>query len=151
MDGYADVTAETIRLEPGAATPFDLTVPLLSIQAMSRMGEMIRTDPRLQESLPEICGEELRLWEAGLLVGTVRARATEEPVAGARVSVALGDEGLTRSTPSSERGIFVLCNVPVGAEVDVRVELPGAAAETKPVEIRPGMVSWFDPNAPLRR
>jgi hypothetical protein len=154
MDGYADVSSETLRLADGGVTAFDFAVPLVSTAAMRQMGEMIRTDERLQSSLPEICGEELRMWEAGLLVGTVRARATEAPVPGTRVSVDLGGDGSIRSTLSSPAGVFVLCNVPLGTSVEVVTETPGTAPDTTRVEIRAGMVSWYDlvvgPPRPLR-
>lgn len=143
MDAYAHVSSDPLRLAVGEVTEFDFTVPLVSTAAMRRMGETIRTDPRLQSSLPEICGEPLRLWEAGLLVGTVRVRANQHPVPRARVAVVRDGESV-RSTLSSDRGIFVLCNVPVGAEVEVVTEAPGGAPETTLVEIRPGMVSWYD-------
>jgi hypothetical protein len=144
MDGYADVSSETLRLADGGVTAFDFAVPLVSTAAMRQMGEMIRTDERLQSSLPEICGEELRMWEAGLLVGTVRARATEAPVPGTRVSVDLGGDGSIRSTLSSPAGVFVLCNVPLGTSVEVVTEAPGTPPDTTRVEIRAGMVSWYD-------
>jgi hypothetical protein len=116
------------------------------------MSELISTDERLQSSLPEICGEALRPWEAGLLVGVVRARATSEPIAGARVAVATGGTGVTRATLSSDKGIYILCNVPLGPAVEIIAETPDGTVERTQVEIRAGMVSWYDlPVGPRRR
>jgi hypothetical protein len=109
-------------------------------------------EQRLQDALPEICGEAFRPWEAGLLVGVVRVRATREPLAGARVTVATSSDGVTRSTLSNERGTYVLCNVPTGPEVQIIVEAPDGTRETTTVEIRAGTASWYDlPMGPRRR
>jgi hypothetical protein len=115
------------------------------------MRDIINMDERLQASLPEICGEPLRPWEAGLLVGVIRVRATGEPVAGARVAVAAPGTGVARSTLSSENGIYILCNVPLGPAVEIIVEAPDGTTERTDVEIRAGTVSWYDLSIGPRR
>jgi hypothetical protein len=108
-------------------------------------------DERLQTSLPEVCGEALRPWEAGLLVGTVRARGTNAPLAGVRVSVATPERGVTRATVSSAQGIYILCNVPLGSDVAIITRTADGAEATTQVEIRAGMVSWYDLHVGARR
>ncbi len=151
MDGWAAAGSEPLALHEGESTRYDFPVVLVSNAAMRQMSDMIHMDERLQTSLPEICGEALRPWEAGLLVGTVRARATGEPVPGARVSVATAATGVARSTVASERGIYILCNVPLGTAVDIIAETTDGARETTQVEIRAGMVSWYDLDVGTRR
>lgn len=151
-DGFATVASEPLRLEADIVTAFEFPVSLVSNAAMRHMSELIATDERLQSSLPEICGEALRPWEAGLLVGVVRRRATDEPVAGARVAVETTTQGVARATLSSDRGIYILCNVPLGTAVRILIEAPDGTTESTDVEIRAGMVSWYDlPIGPARR
>jgi hypothetical protein len=151
MDGWAGVPSEPLRLAAGAPSTLDFRVPLVGTAALRNMSTIMELEPRLQESLPEICGEPFRAWEAGLLVGVVRRRAGGEPVAAARVAVA-GTEGVARSTLSSESGVYFLCNVPVGAAVVVTVETLDGITETTDVEIRAGTASWYDlPVGPRRR
>lgn len=144
IDGWASVASQPVPLGAGAVTDFVFPVQLVSSTALRHMSELISADERLQSSLPEICGEALRPWEAGLLVGVVRARATSEPIAGARVAVATGPADVARATLSSDRGIYILCNVPLGAAVQITVEAPDGTVERTEVEIRAGMVSWYD-------
>ncbi len=151
MDGWAGAGSEPLTLRDGAVTSYDFPVVLVSNAAMRQMSDMIHMDERLQTSLPEICGEALRPWEAGLLVGTVRARSTGEPVPGARVSVATAERGVTRSTVASPQGVYILCNVPLGAAIDIIAEMADGTRETTQVEIRAGMVSWYDLNVGPRR
>lgn len=152
MDGWVTVPFDPIRLDPGSMATVDLQVPLISVSALQQMGELLRMEERLQDALPEICGEAFRPWEAGLLVGVVRVRATREPLAGARVTVATASDGVTRSTISNERGTYVLCNVPTGPEVQIIAEAPAGTRETTTVEIRAGTASWYDlPLGPRRR
>lgn len=144
IDGWASVGSEPLRLDAGTVVDFKFRVPLVPHAAMRQMSDMIRMDERLQTSLPEICGEPLRLWEAGLLVGVVRRRATGQPIAGASVAVASADDVVARSTLTSRDGIYVLCNVPVGSAVEIIVESPDGTIERTDVEIRAGTVSWYD-------
>lgn len=144
MDGWAGAGSEPLTLRAATVTTHDFPVVLVTNAAMRQMSDMIQVDERLQTALPEICGEALRPWEAGLLVGTVRARATGEPVPGARVSVATAEQGVTRSTVASAKGIYILCNVPLGPAIDIIAETADGTRETTQVEIRAGMVSWYD-------
>lgn len=152
LDGYAGHTSGTVRVEPGAATGFTYRVPLVANAALREMSDIMGLEPRLQQALPEICGEAFRPWEAGLLVGRVRQRAGNVPVAGARVAVAEAEGDVARSTVSNANGVYVLCNVPVGTAIRVTAQLPDGAAETTEVEIRAGTASWYDlPVGPRRR
>ena len=144
MDGWASITSEPVQLETGATTDFDFRVLLVPGAALRQMSEMIARDERMQTALPDLCGEELRSWEAGMLVGVVRLRATRAPVAGARVSVSTPGGDVIRSTLSGESGIYILCNVPPGPAVDVSAAMPDGAGESTDVEIRAGTVSWYD-------
>jgi hypothetical protein len=143
MDGWASVPSDELRLEPGATVPLAFRVPLVATAAMREISSVMAMEPRLQESLPQICGEPFRAWEAGLLVGTVRLRSTREPVAGARVAVSASGD-VARATISSENGVYVLCNVPVGPAVRITVETPAGIVEETDVEIRAGTASWYD-------
>lgn len=154
MDGWASVTSNRLRIEGDTVTRFPLRVPLVHNSAMRQMSAMMGMDARLRSSLPDICGEPLRMHDAGLLVGVVRSRSTRRPVAGARVSFArgTGTGAAARSTLSGENGIYILCNIPAGRVVEVVVAAPdGMAHEKTQVEIRAGTVSWYDlPVGPRR-
>jgi hypothetical protein len=152
MDGWVTVPFDPLDLAPGSTALQDLRVPLVSMAALQQVGDMIRMEQHLQDALPEICGEAFRPWEAGLLVGVVRLRATREPIAGARVAVATASDGVTRSTLSNERGVYVLCNAPIGPAVQIIARAPDGTSETIEVEIRAGTASWYDlPLGPRRR
>jgi hypothetical protein len=151
LDGWASVLSDPVRLEQERATEFDFRVPLVATAAIRQMSDAILLETRLQQNVRELCGEPFRAWEAGLLVGTVRSRATREPVAGATVAVAAFDGAIARSTIASDNGIYVLCNLPVGPAVPVTVETPGGLRETTEVEIRAGTASWYDLSVGSRR
>jgi hypothetical protein len=152
IDGYVSVPSEPVQLAAGSTADLAFQVPLVSVAAVRQMSDMVSIESRLQESLPEICGEPLRAWEAGLLVGFVRSRATRAPVAGVRVAVADADGDVVRSSVSSDNGVYVLCNVPLGPAVRITLESPDGTVETTDVEIRPGTASWYDlPVGPRRR
>lgn len=151
MDGWASMTSDTVRLAPGQETELDFQVTVIGNEALRQMGDIMALEPRLQSSLPEICGEAFRPWEAGLLIGVVRVRATDAPIAGARVSVASRPGETARSTITGENGVYILCNVPVGRAIRITAAPPDGAAETVEVEIRAGTASWYDlPLGPRR-
>lgn len=152
IDGYASVPSDALELAAGTVTEATFRPPLIANAAVHEMSEIMRMESRLQDALPELCGEPFRAWEAGLLVGTVRQRANREPIPGAIVSV-LGDDGAAaRSTVASAAGVYVLCNVPVGPEVRIEVRTPDGVVEVTDVEIRAGTASWYDmPTGPRRR
>ena len=143
-DGWAGIASDEIVLAANAVTPFTFRVPLVPNAALQQMSDMIGMDERLQTHLPDICGEALRPWEAGVLVGIVRARRSKEPIAGTRVAVATAEHGVTRSTIASDHGIYILCNVPLGTAVAIIAETPDGRVQRTDVEIRAGMVSWYD-------
>jgi hypothetical protein len=149
MEGWVGVPSDQIELKHGATTVFDFRVPLLSDAEARRISEIITADGSLQRPLPELCGEPVRAWEAGLLVGVVRERGSNRPVAGARIGVAGG--GGTRETVSNAKGIYVLCNVMAGSAVRIVVTGPRGLSETITVEVRAGTVGWYDLYAGGRR
>jgi hypothetical protein len=150
IDGYASVPSDPLRLAAGSTTEYAFRAPLVSVAAIREMHDVISMNARLQEALPQICGEPFRAWEAGLLVGTVRRRATSAPIPGARVS-ALDDAGrVVANGLAGETGVYVLCNVPTGRAVRIFIEAD-PLTETTDVEIRAGTASWYDlPVGPRR-
>jgi hypothetical protein len=152
VDGYTSVPSETLQLSAGVTSEFVFRVPLISVAAVRQMSDVVSMEQRLQESLPELCGEPFRAWEAGLLVGTVRNRATRQPIPGARVAAVSASGDVARFTIASENGVYVLCNLPVGRAVVIRIETPSGLVESTDVEIRAGSASWYDlPVGPRRR
>lgn len=145
-DGWASVTSNPVSLERGAVTSFDFIVRLVAGAAIRQMSDVIRANEQLQSSLPEICGEAVDPQRAGMLVGVVRDRTTRQPVGGARVSIGADARGSSRSTFSSETGVYVLCNVPVGAAVNVSADAPDGRSERTSAIIRAGTISWYDLN-----
>lgn len=143
LDGWAGVPSDPIRVEPGVDRETDVRVPLIGPAALRHMSSML-DDESLQRPFEEMCGEALRPWEAGVLLGVIRDRATRRAVAGARV-VAYGPEGEPlRSTISNDRGNYILCNLPAGLAIRVVAEAEGGArGETDP-EIRRGVAAWYD-------
>jgi hypothetical protein len=149
-DGWAGVPSEPLRLPADATIEFDFRVPLIATAAIRHMSDVIGREPQLQQSLPQICGEPFRGWEAGLLVGIVRRRASGEAIPHAMVAVGTGSAA--RSTFSSGNGVYILCNVPVGPAVKITIETPDGTTEVTDVEIRAGTASWYDlPVGPRRR
>ena len=145
-DGWASVTSNPVPLERGAVTSFDFIVRLVAGAAIRQMSDVIRANEQLQSSLPEICGEAVDPQRTGMLVGVVRDRTMRQPVGGARVSIGADARGFSRSTFSSETGVYVLCNVPVGAAVNVSAEAPDGRFERTSAIIRAGTISWYDLN-----
>jgi hypothetical protein len=174
MDGWAGIMSETVAVPASGAAELDFRVPLVANAAIRDIGEILGSESRLQESLPQICGEPFRAWEAGLLVGVVRLRSTREPIADAVVeapgsvgapgsgeapgspehkarSARAGEVEATnaaapaaRSTLSGTTGVYVLCNLPLGDAVPITVRAPDGTVETTEVEIRAGTASWYD-------
>jgi hypothetical protein len=173
-EGWAGVPSDQLRLKRGVTTDFVFRVPLLTHAEVNRIAEIITADGRLQRPLPELCGEPVRAWEAGLLVGVVRERGSDRPVAGARIAVAgadssgraasgrlradaesrerqAGGDGGTRATVSSAKGVYVLCNVLAGPAVKLVITSPQGFTETTQVEVRAGTVGWYDLPVRTRR
>lgn len=141
-------------------------IPLRSRAASRIMGEVISREGAFQVPLDELCGEELRPWEAGVLVGVVRDRAGMEPLPGALVRVEPREPALAgppdagASDPpdagatvpariaAEASGAFWFCNVPAG-DIDVVAVADGFRPDTFTAAIRAGSISWYD--ALLRR
>jgi hypothetical protein len=145
--GYASVPSDPIRLSSGDTVEHHFAVPLISGVAIQRMSEVIDLEQRLQTNLTELCGEPPRLWEAGILVGVVRRRPGDQPLAGAIVTVAApgrdGSEPFRKATITSANGVYVICNVPAGS-ANMRTELGGYRVDDGPVDVRAGEVGWYD-------
>ena len=143
LDGWAGVPSEEFTVSPGEDGQVDVRIPLIGMAALRQMSSMLE-DEELQRPLEETCGEALRPWEAGLLLGVVRDRRSRAPVAGARVWAASPDGELIRSTVSNDRGKYVLCNLAAGADLRVSAETPDGRAGAVRPEIRAGVAAWFD-------
>jgi len=144
MNGWASVPSESVTLTADSTATLDFRVTLISNEALRQMSDIIGLEPRLQAALPELCGEALRPWEAGLLIGRVRAGGTDRPIARARVAVIGRDAATVRATVSSENGVYVLCNVPAGSDVAIVAEAPAGGVDTTRVEVRAGSAGWYD-------
>jgi hypothetical protein len=145
--GYASVPSGAIRLKPGEVVEHRFIVPLISGVAIQRMSEVIDVEKRLQSDLRELCGEEPRPAEAGMLVGVVRRRPGGEPLSGAVVRVDVRGAGsappFQKATVSSANGVYVICNVPAGTAT-THTELVGYRADEGPVDVRVGEIAWYD-------
>lgn len=165
-EGYLGMT-ERVVVEPGSTTRHRMRLPLRSTAAARLMNQAINRESALQLPLAELCGEELRPWEAGVLVGVVRDRATMEAVPGAlvRLHPAVADTVGSTITPAPEpdpaappdthrsrrataSGAFWFCNVPPG-ESRVVALADGFTAGTFDASVRAGAIAWYD--ALLRR
>lgn len=148
LPGYASMSTASFDLAAGQLLHRDVQYQLVSTSAMQIMGDAIDRDTMLQRHLPELCGEDPRPWETGLLVGVIRDRPTEDPIPGAVVMVqapATPDSTPTpRTTVSNAHGTYVFCNVPPGDKVVLRVRAPGHRPETQTVWVRKGMIGWYD-------
>lgn len=144
--GYVSVPSDPIHLSRGETVEHRFAVPLISGVAIRRMSEVIDLEQRLQTNLTELCGEQPRLWEAGLLVGVVR-RPGDRPAVGAVVTVEApgrdGSEPFRKATVTNANGVYVICNVPAGA-ANMRTELAGYRVDDGPVHVRAGEVGWYD-------
>ncbi len=144
LDGWADVPTDAVEIAAGQTRQVDFRVPLIGMSVIAEIGDRIAADPDLQRDLPQLCGEPMRPWEAGLVVGEVRDRATRARVAGARVWAESSSADTVRATITNGRGTFVLCNIPRGSGVRLRAATVDGRADSVDVEVRPGMVSWCD-------
>ena len=128
---------------PGPSfSPPSSTRRQLAVARRSDTSRQPRTDA-------ELCGEPPRPWEAGILVGVVRRHPRAEPLAGAVVRVRVpvaGAEPFEKATVSSANGVYVLCNVPVGATIKVSAEASDGRSERTSAIIRAGTISWYDLN-----
>lgn len=165
-EGYLGMT-ERVVVGTGATTRHRMRLPLRSTAAARLMNQAINRESALQLPLAELCGEELRPWEAGVLVGVVRDRVTMEVVPGALVQLHPGvadtigstttpapepdpaaPPGTHRSRRATASGTFWFCNVPPG-ESRVVALADGFTAGIFDASVRAGAIAWYD--ALLRR
>lgn len=143
LDGWAGVPSGGFIVRRGEDRRFEVRVPLIGVRALGQMSSLL-DDDEMQRPLPELCGEELRPWEAGVLVGVVRDRRTRQPVAGARVSASTAEGEVLRSTVSSARGSYILCNLLADQPLRVEAEAGDGRRDRLEPEIRAGTTSWYD-------
>jgi hypothetical protein len=145
--GYASVPSGWLRLDEGQTVQHAFTVPLVSGAAIARMSQVLTAEKRLQTDLSELCGARPNLTDAGILVGVVRRRGTNEPLAGATVRVDVpargGRPAYQRTVVTSANGVYVMCEVPAGTAA-TRTELAGYRVDEGPVEVRAGDAAWYD-------
>jgi hypothetical protein len=148
LEGYASQSTAAFELTAGQTLRRDVPYSLVSVRAMQIMGDAISRDSMLQQDLPKICGEALRPWESGLLVGVIRDRRTEQPIPNAVVTVqppATPDSTpAPRSTVSNQHGTYIFCNIPQGDDITLRVRAPGRPVQEEKVRVRNGMIGWYD-------
>lgn len=150
-DGYLGTSRRLPALAAGERIERRIELPLVSAAAARDMEEMIRRERALQRPLEELCGEPLRPWEAGLLVGVARDRATREPIPGALVrltprgSAAGPDAGpdAERAAVATPAGAYWFCNVMAGL-VRVVAVADGFRPDTSDARVRAGTISWYD-------
>lgn len=144
LDGWTDVPTESVDLGAGETRQGDFRVPLIGATVVADIARRIAADPDLQRDLAEACGEPLRPWEAGLVVGEVRDRATGVVVAGARIRAESPDGGPVRATIANARGTYMLCNIPAGSGIRLRATTTDGRSDQVEIQVKPGMVSWCD-------
>lgn len=148
LEGYLSYSS---AVELGASEDREIRVemPLVSTGAARVMQEVIRRESAFQLPWEELCGEPVRPWEAGVLVGVSRNRRTMDPLPRAAVRIELVEPDDSAATPwhrtrvTTPTGSFWFCNVPPGkARMVSRAE--GFAPDTSYATIRPGTISWYD-------
>lgn len=134
---------------------FQLGTPVAGLYLIYVENEVIDREAAFQLPIDELCGEPLRPWEAGILVGVARDRGTFEAVPRAVVRLepmpdSVGGAGRgRRDRVATGTGAYWFCNVPAGlARVIVRAE--GFEPDTSHAEIRAGTMSWYDALLPRR-
>lgn len=147
------------RIELTAGQPVDLRIemPVVSESAARVMRDVIDREAAFQLPWEELCGEPVRPWDSGVLVGVSRRRSDLVPLPRAVVRLdplggdaagAHADSTRSRSRVTTETGAFWFCNVPPGrARIVARAD--GFRADTTYADIRTGTISWYD--ALLRR
>lgn len=145
LEGFLSYSA-AIDATTGDTARVDIEMPVVSGQAARVMSDVIDQEEAFQLPWQELCGEPVRPWEAGVLVGVSRDRNTLEPVPRAVIRLqplASTDPGWPRTRIATATGSFWFCNVPPGrARIVARAD--GARADTSYASIRAGTVSWYD-------
>lgn len=154
VDGYLSYSSP-VRLPAGQTIEHRAEMPVVSVAAARVMNEVIDREAAFQLPIDDLCGEPLRPWEAGILVGVARDRGTLEAVPRAVVRLepmpdSVGGAGRgRRDRVATGTGAYWFCNVPAGlARVIVRAE--GFEPDTSHAEIRAGTMSWYDALLPRR-
>lgn len=154
LEGFLTLT-EFLTLERGETVDRRIEIPLISAAAAVNIRDIIEREDALQLPLDELCREALRPWEAGLLVGMVRDRRTNEPVPAARLrvtpvpaaAVEAGEgreqEPAARRGAATSAGVYWFCNLPPG-RVRLVARQDGFRPDTSYATIRAGTVSWYD-------
>lgn len=161
LEGYLSYSSD-IALTRGETAAVAIAMPVISTRAARAMQEVIDREAAFQLPWEELCGEPVRPWEAGVLVGVSRDRATLDPVPRAVVvleplegpepgrdsAAASTGAAWPRTRLATATGAFWFCNIPPGrARIVARAE--GFRGDTSHATIRTGTISWYD--ALLRR
>ena len=148
LEGYLSYSS-ALELAAGEDAEIRVEMPLVSAGAARVMQEVIRRESAFQLPWEELCGEPVRPWEAGVLVGVSRDRRTMDPLPRAAVRIELLEPDDTAATPwrrthvSTPTGGFWFCNVPPG-RVRMVARADGFAPDTSFADIRAGTISWYD-------
>ena len=98
-----------------------------------------RTVALLSVAIPAMLSAQAPAGQGGIITGTVRDRATQQPVSSAQVSVV----GTTRGALTSDQGTYRLAGVPAGS-YQVRVLRIGYQASVLPVTVTAGQSTTLD-------
>ncbi|MEJ2187452.1 MAG: carboxypeptidase-like regulatory domain-containing protein [Gemmatimonadota bacterium] len=152
IEGFAAFSSSPFRLRNHEMLQRDFALPLIPIATLQRIGDMVHDDPMLHQNLATICGEKPRAG-AGIVMGVVRARGGQTPVAGVLVSLVPPPPDSTaeaankkpRFRPvtgvSNDHGTFVLCNVPAG-DASLQAHAAGWRPGSMPFHVQAGVVLW---------
>lgn len=141
--GYL-ASSTTVRLAAADTARLDIAMPVISEAAADVMRQVIDREAAFQLPWEELCGEPVRPWETGVLVGVARDRGSMDPLPRAVVRL----ERMEGGTPPQIRvatatGAFWFCNVPPG-RVRVTARAEGHAPDAWVASIRAGTISWYD-------
>ena len=148
LEGYLSYSS-VLELDGGEDREIRVEMPLVSTGAARVMQEVIRRESAFQLPWEELCGEPVRPWEAGVLVGVSRDRRTMDPLprAAVRIEIVEADDPAAapwrRTRVSTPTGGFWFCNVPPG-RVRMVARADGFAPDTSFADIRAGTISWYD-------
>jgi len=146
--GYL-ASSTTIHLSDNDSARLDIAMPVISEAAAGVMRQVIDRESAFQLPWEELCGEPVRPWETGVLVGVARDRASMEPIPRAVIGLErLDDPGSGRESGPQTRiatatGAFWFCNVPPG-RVRVTARAEGHTPDAWVATIRAGTISWYD-------
>lgn len=159
IKGYLSYS-DFVTLATGENATRQIEMPLISARAARVMHDVIQRESAFQLPWEELCSEPVRPWEAGVLVGVTRDRASLDaiPRAVVRLEPVVDEGGETDAPPpdgetesgawprsriATPTGAFWFCNVPVGrARIVARAD--GFGADTSYATIRAGTISWYD-------